>query len=69
VSKSVVLITDALTGIGRATALTFAHEGAQLVISGRRDGIGHALVEELCAPGAEAEYVDGALEANGGDER
>jgi NAD(P)-dependent dehydrogenase (short-subunit alcohol dehydrogenase family) len=33
----VVLITGALTGIGRATALAFAREGAQLVVSGRRE--------------------------------
>jgi NAD(P)-dependent dehydrogenase (short-subunit alcohol dehydrogenase family) len=30
---TVVLITGALTGIGRATALAFAHEGDQIVIS------------------------------------
>ena len=36
----VVLITGALTGIGRATALAFAHEGARIVISGRRDEAG-----------------------------
>ena len=33
----VVLITGALTGIGRATALAFAHESAHLVVSGRRE--------------------------------
>jgi NAD(P)-dependent dehydrogenase (short-subunit alcohol dehydrogenase family) len=32
-----VLITGALTGIGRATALGFAREGARVVVSGRRD--------------------------------
>lgn len=52
-----VLITGALTGIGRATALAFAHEGARLTISGRRDAAGQALVEELRALGAEAEFV------------
>src|SRR5229473_1655672 len=31
----VVLITGALTGIGRATALAFAQEGARTVVSGR----------------------------------
>jgi NAD(P)-dependent dehydrogenase (short-subunit alcohol dehydrogenase family) len=56
-SKSVVLITGALTGIGRATALTFGREGARLVVSGRRDEVGHALVDELRALGAESEYV------------
>lgn len=53
----VVLITGALTGIGRATALAFAREGARIVVSGRRDEAGHALVAELHAAGAEAAYV------------
>ena len=53
----VVLITGALTGIGRATALAFAHEGARIVVSGRRDEAGQALAAELRNLGAEAEYV------------
>jgi NAD(P)-dependent dehydrogenase (short-subunit alcohol dehydrogenase family) len=56
-SSRVVLITGALTGIGRATALAFAREGASVVVSGRRDDGGQALVAELRALGAEAEYV------------
>jgi len=35
-SNPVVLITGALTGIGRATAVAFAKEGAKLVVTGRR---------------------------------
>jgi NAD(P)-dependent dehydrogenase (short-subunit alcohol dehydrogenase family) len=53
---TVVLITGALTGIGRATALAFAKEGARIVIAGRRDEAGQKLVAELRAIGAEAEY-------------
>ena len=56
-SNSVVLITGALTGIGRATALAFTREGAQLIVSGRRDDVGQALAAELRALGAEAEYL------------
>jgi NAD(P)-dependent dehydrogenase (short-subunit alcohol dehydrogenase family) len=56
-SNPVVLITGALTGIGRATALAFAQQGASLVVSGRRDDAGEALVTELRALGAKAEFV------------
>src|SRR6202158_777842 len=56
-SNPVVLITGALTGIGRATALAFANEGARIVVSGRRDDAGKALVSELRALGAEAEFI------------
>src|SRR6185503_9027478 len=52
----VVLITGALTGIGRATALAFAQEGARVVVSGRRDEAGQKLVAELREIGVEAEY-------------
>ena len=53
----VVLITGALTGIGRAAALAFAEEGSRLVVSGRHEEAGEALVAELRALGAEAEFV------------
>jgi NAD(P)-dependent dehydrogenase (short-subunit alcohol dehydrogenase family) len=52
----VILITGALTGIGRATALAFAREGARLAVSGRRDEAGQALAAELRGLGAEAEF-------------
>src|SRR6202166_195403 len=53
----VVLITGALTGIGRATALAFAQEDSRIVVSGRRDEAGHALTQELRSLGVEAEFV------------
>jgi NAD(P)-dependent dehydrogenase (short-subunit alcohol dehydrogenase family) len=56
-TRPVVLITGALTGIGRATALAFAKEGADLVVSGRRDDAGQTLVAELRALGAAAEFI------------
>src|SRR6201997_3123294 len=52
----VVLITGALTGIGRATAIAFAREGARIVVSGRRDEVGQKLAAELHELGVEAEY-------------
>jgi NAD(P)-dependent dehydrogenase (short-subunit alcohol dehydrogenase family) len=56
-NNPVVLITGALTGIGRATALAFARDGARLVVSGRREAEGNALAAELRGIGAEAEFV------------
>ena len=53
----VVLITGALTGIGRATARAFAHDGGRLVISGRRDAAGQQLVAELRQGGVEAAFL------------
>src|SRR2546427_2158340 len=55
--NKVILITGALTGIGRATALAFAREGAHIVVCGRRDDVGNALATELRALGVEAEYI------------
>jgi NAD(P)-dependent dehydrogenase (short-subunit alcohol dehydrogenase family) len=55
-ASPVVLITGALAGIGRATALAFAREGARVAVSGRRDDAGNALVAELRKLGAEAEF-------------
>jgi NAD(P)-dependent dehydrogenase (short-subunit alcohol dehydrogenase family) len=56
-STPVVLITGALTGIGRATAIAFAKEGARLVVSGRKEAEGKALEAELRGLGAEAEFI------------
>lgn len=55
--RSVVLITGALSGIGRAAAVAFAKEGASIVISGRRDAEGRDLAIELRQLGAEVEFV------------
>jgi NAD(P)-dependent dehydrogenase (short-subunit alcohol dehydrogenase family) len=51
------ILRDELTGIGRARALAFAHEGARIVVSGRRDDEGQKLATELRNLGAEAEFV------------
>src|SRR5882762_7646580 len=57
-SNPVVLITGALTGIGRAAAIAFAKKGAKVVVSGRRDEAGQALAKELRALGSEAEFIN-----------
>src|SRR5713101_4372828 len=60
-SNPVILITGALTGIGRATALAFAQIGARLVVNGRRPAEGKALEVELQRLGAEALCIEADL--------
>jgi NAD(P)-dependent dehydrogenase (short-subunit alcohol dehydrogenase family) len=60
-NSSVILITGALSGIGKAVALAFAGAGNRVAISGRHDDAGQALAGVLRALGASAEFfrVDG----------
>jgi NAD(P)-dependent dehydrogenase (short-subunit alcohol dehydrogenase family) len=57
-NNSVVLITGALTGIGRAAAVAFAKNGAKVVVAGRHDDTGNALAKDLRAMGTEAEFIN-----------
>lgn len=56
--QTVVLVTGALSGIGRATALAFGRAKARVVISGRRTDEGQSLVATLRSLGAEAEFIE-----------
>ncbi len=64
--NKVVLITGATSGIGKASALKFAAAGAKVVVSGRREELGHAVVDEIKASGGEATFIqaDVAKEAD-----
>jgi len=53
----VAIITGGGTGIGRATALLFAREGAALVLAGRRAEPLKKTVQEIVQAGGRAEYV------------
>ena len=54
-NKPVVLLTGALTGIGRAAALAFAKKGANVVVAGRRDEAGKAFeYHDFCTKGGSA---------------
>ncbi|WP_027929516.1 SDR family NAD(P)-dependent oxidoreductase [Amycolatopsis thermoflava] len=51
------LITGASSGMGRATATTFAREGATVVVADINDDDGAAVVKEIEADGGRARYL------------
>ncbi|WP_326820996.1 SDR family NAD(P)-dependent oxidoreductase [Streptosporangium sp. NBC_01756] len=53
----VVVITGATSGIGRATAVAFAQEGAKVGFCGRRTQLGREVEQEIRRAGGEATYV------------
>jgi NAD(P)-dependent dehydrogenase (short-subunit alcohol dehydrogenase family) len=53
------IVTGATSGMGRATALLFAREGASIVASGRDEERGRSLVDEIRAAGGRVEFVPG----------
>jgi NAD(P)-dependent dehydrogenase (short-subunit alcohol dehydrogenase family) len=53
----VALVTGAASGIGRATALTFAREGAKLVIADMNVDGGQQTVHTITENGSEATFI------------
>ncbi len=55
--NKVILVTGGTSGIGQATALAFAREGAKIVISGRREKEGNQILSQIRKSGAEGVFI------------
>src|ERR1700730_18303633 len=58
------LVTGATSNIGRAIAAAFAAEGAHVVVSGRNQDRGSAVVDEIRAAGGRADFVAADLDGS-----
>ena len=64
--QRVAVVTGAAQGIGRAAAERFAQEGAKVFLVDRAAEQGLAAVEEICAGGGDARFLEADLESHGG---
>ncbi len=60
-SGQTTLVTGGTSGIGRRTAIEFAAHGANVVISGRNQSRGNAVVDEIRSQGGNVELILGEI--------
>lgn len=56
-ANKIALVTGGTSGIGSATALAFAREGAKVIVSGRREKEGNEVVAQIERNGGEARFI------------
>lgn len=56
-SNKIALIVGATSGIGKAAAIKMASEGATVIVTGRREEQGNAVVNEITANGGKAHFI------------
>lgn len=56
-ANKVALITGGTSGIGEATAILFAKEGAKVAITGRNEKRGRAVTEQIAKDGGQAIFI------------
>lgn len=67
--KQIALVTGAAQGVGRATALRLAAEGATLVLVDRAVDHGQAVAQQIIEQGGQASFIDADLETHAGAQR